>query len=152
MTETKLHALLVEGIDDLGEVGERAGQPVHFVDHDRVDLAGGDVREKLLQRLAAPCCRPRNRHRRTIGEKLPAFMPLAQDVGLAGLALGVEGVEGLFQSFFGRLAGVDRTTNLSLSRRHEAFTFFVPKKAGPDQRVPVISHAIGDRLLYVFPK
>jgi hypothetical protein len=82
-----------------------------------------------------------------ICEKPPPLMPLAQDVSFAGFALGMEGVERLFEPLLGRLSGVDRTTNLSFSRGHEAFTFFVPKKAGPDQRVPVISHAIGERLL-----
>ena len=32
------HALGVEDLDDLGEVGQRAGQPVDLVDDDDVDL------------------------------------------------------------------------------------------------------------------
>ena len=37
----------------------------------------------------------------------PAFVLLADDVGLAGLALGVEGVELLLQPILGGLARVD---------------------------------------------
>ena len=38
-------------------------------------------------------------------------MPLAPDVGLAGLALGMQGVEVLLQPFLGRFAGVDGAAN-----------------------------------------
>lgn len=41
--------MLVEKLDELGKIGERSGQPVDLVDHDDVDLAGSDLREKLLQ-------------------------------------------------------------------------------------------------------
>ena len=33
----------VEDFHDLGEIGERAGQPVDFVDDDRVDSPRGDI-------------------------------------------------------------------------------------------------------------
>ena len=36
----------LEHLNDLGEVGERPGQPVDLVDHPRVDEAGGDVGEQ----------------------------------------------------------------------------------------------------------
>jgi hypothetical protein len=39
----------VEDLDDLREVGERAGEPVDLVDHYNVDDAGLDVGEELLQ-------------------------------------------------------------------------------------------------------
>ena len=42
------------------------------------------------------------------GKQMPALVLLAGDVGLAGLALGVEGVELLFQPLLAALAGVDR--------------------------------------------
>ena len=41
VTETKETPLRVEGLHDLGEVEERAGQPVDLVDDHHVDLAGG---------------------------------------------------------------------------------------------------------------
>ena len=40
---------LIEGFHDLGEVGERPRQSVHFIDHDHVDLAGGHIQEKPLE-------------------------------------------------------------------------------------------------------
>ena len=41
-------------------------------------------------------------------------MALAVDVGSAGLALGVEAVEGQLQAFLAGLAGVDRAADLAL--------------------------------------
>jgi hypothetical protein len=40
----------VEEFDQLGEVGERAGQPVDLVDDDHVDPASADVIKELLER------------------------------------------------------------------------------------------------------
>ena len=45
----KGRAFSVEDLDDLGEIGERAGQPVDFVDDDRVDPTRRDVGKQLLQ-------------------------------------------------------------------------------------------------------
>ena len=50
VTETNGDAVGVEDLDDLGEVGQRAGQPVDLVDHHDVDLAGADVGQQSLQR------------------------------------------------------------------------------------------------------
>ena len=47
VTETKDTG--VEELDQLGKIGQRAGQPVDLVDHDHVDLAGLDVFEQMLQ-------------------------------------------------------------------------------------------------------
>jgi hypothetical protein len=41
--------MLVEQLDQLGKIGERAGQPIDLIDHDDVDLAGPDVGEEVLQ-------------------------------------------------------------------------------------------------------
>ena len=43
------HLMGVEELDQLGEVGQRAGQAIDLVDHDDVDLAGADVGEQPLQ-------------------------------------------------------------------------------------------------------
>jgi hypothetical protein len=40
----------IEQLDQLGEVGERAGQAIDLVDHDDVDLAGSDILQQVLQR------------------------------------------------------------------------------------------------------
>ena len=43
------HVVLVEQLDQLGEVRQRAGQAVDLVDDDDVDLAGPDVLQQPLQ-------------------------------------------------------------------------------------------------------
>jgi hypothetical protein len=84
--------------------------------------------------------------------KRTSFVPLTQYIGFAGLPLSMQGVERLLETFFGRLAGVDSTANRRANLAHFFGSFFlVPKKAGPDQCVPVISQAIGERLLYFLP-
>jgi hypothetical protein len=52
VTETKRGAVAVEHLDDLGEVGERAGQAVDLVDDDDVDAPGFDIGSSRLQRRA----------------------------------------------------------------------------------------------------
>ncbi len=42
----------LENLDDLGEVRERAGQPVDLVDDDIIDPPGLDVLEQALERRA----------------------------------------------------------------------------------------------------
>jgi hypothetical protein len=103
----KGHALRIKDLDDLGEIGERAGQAIDLVGHHRIDLAGLDVGKELLQGRAV---------HRGAGEAAviivlrqtgPALMALAFDVSLAGLALGVQGVERLLQALLGGFAGID---------------------------------------------
>jgi hypothetical protein len=97
----------VEHLDHLGEVGERAGQPVNFVDHHDIDQALIDVTKQTLQRWSF--------HRSTRQtavvvsglDQTPSFTSLALDERFARLALCLQRVEVLFQSFLGRLAGVD---------------------------------------------
>ena len=93
VTETKVTSLRVEHVDQLGEVHQRAGEPVDLVDDHDIDQPGLDVGEQPLQR------RPLQRAAGdaavvvAVGHQHPALGPLAGDVGLAGLALRVEGVE-----------------------------------------------------------
>ena len=42
--------MLVEHLDQLGEVGERAGQPIDLIDDDDVDPSCLNIGEQLLQR------------------------------------------------------------------------------------------------------
>ncbi len=104
------HALRVEDLDDLGEVGERARQAVDLVGDQEIDFARLDVGEELLQ--------GRSVHRAAgvaaivvmLRQHGPALVPLALDEGLAGLALGMQRVELLLQPLLGGFAGVDRAT------------------------------------------
>ena len=127
------HLGRVEDRHDPGEVGERSGQPVDLVDDHRIDLAGLDVGEQLAEGRAV--------HRAAGiaavvvagGERGPAFVLLAEDVGGAGLALGIERVEVLFEALLGGLAGVDRAADRLPARptpAHAASPSRRPKKAG----------------------
>ena len=79
----------VEQFDQLGEVGERARQPVDLVDDDHVDPVSANVVEQPLER------RPLHRAAGiaaivvTSPDQFPAFMGLALDVGLRRLPLPV---------------------------------------------------------------
>ena len=99
--------MCVEQFDQLGEVGERARQPVDLVDDDHVDPVSANVVEQPLER------RPLHRAAGIAAvvvkspDQLPAFMGLALDVGLRRFSLIVERVELLLQAMLGRNAGVD---------------------------------------------
>src|SRR3954447_10216718 len=83
----------------------------------------------------------------------PTFGFLAGDVGLAGVALGIERVELLIQALFTGFARVDGAAELSKHRfvHVRARWFFKPKKTRPFQRLPVMALAIADRDLYGLP-
>ena len=97
----------VECLDQLGEVGERAGQPINLIDDDHVDPSRLHVNEQLLQRR--PIHRPAGEAAVVvvIPDQSPALVRLALDVGLTRLPLGVEGIEILLKSLVGRDARID---------------------------------------------
>src|SRR6267154_4067778 len=100
----------IEDLDDLGKIGERAGQPVDLVDNDGVDPPRREVTQQPLQ--SRPI-HPRAGEPAVIISRAqadPAFLPLAVDEGLAGFALCLQRIEFLLEPLLGRLAGVDRTT------------------------------------------
>ena len=99
----------IEQLDELGEISKRAGQPIDLVNQHNVDRACPDIRQELLQsgaieRGAGECAIVV-----TAGDQAPAFVRLTPDIGLAGLALGVERAEGKVEVMLARLAGIDRT-------------------------------------------
>ena len=98
VTETNETPCCVEQFDQLGEVGERAGQPIDLVDDDDVDPSRRDVVEQLLQ--GRPLHRPAGKAAVVVAvaDQPPAFMGLALDVGFGGLPLVVERVELLLQA------------------------------------------------------
>src|SRR5215211_4846468 len=100
--------MLVEDLDQLGEVRQRAGEPVDLVhDHD-VDLSGPEIREQTLQGGAVEGGAREPAIVVAVGNEPPALVGLALDIGLAGLPLGIERVELEVKIMLGRLAGVDR--------------------------------------------
>src|SRR5215204_163764 len=142
-------AVLIEELDQLGEVGERSGEAIHLVDDDHVDAAGPDLAEQPLQR------RSFHRSAREAAivvagrQAAPAFMGLALNVGLGCLPLVGERVELLLEPVLGRDTGVDRAAQSSnrLPVHHDARARSrSPKKRGPFQFVPVMARATLDRL------
>ena len=100
--------MLVEKFDELGEVGERPGQAVDLVDDDDVDLLGPNLLEQRLQGRALQRGAGEAAIVEAVRDQAPALMRLALDIGLAGFALGVEGVEGEIEIMLGRFARIDR--------------------------------------------
>ena len=83
-------AVAVEHLDQLGEVHQRAAEPVDLVDHHDVDAPRLDVGQQPLQRRALQRAAGDAAVVVAVGHQHPAFGLLAGDVGLAGLALGIE--------------------------------------------------------------
>src|SRR5271168_1377031 len=105
----------IEEFDQLGEVGEQAGQPVDLVDDDHVDSARANVIQQLLERWPV--------HRAAgiaavvvaVPDQPPAFMGLTFDVGFRCLPLIVERVELLLEPMLGRDASVDSAAQARLA-------------------------------------
>src|ERR1700693_5471158 len=104
--------MLVKQLYQLGEIGERAGQPVDLVDHDDVDLAATDMVQQLLEGWAVQGGAEQPAIIIPRPDQPPALVGLALDVGLAGLALGIQRVELEVEIMLGGFAGVDRTASL----------------------------------------
>ncbi len=73
--------MLVEQLDELGEVGQRPGQPVDFVDNDHVDLAGPHVRKEPPQRRSLSIAAREPAIIVSGTQQAPAGMRLAADIG-----------------------------------------------------------------------
>jgi hypothetical protein len=93
--------VLIEDLDQPGEVGQRSGQPVDLVGHHHLDPAGADIGEKALQGRALH--RAAREPAIIVGgrDQDPAFVALAADIGFARLALGVQRIELLLQPLLG---------------------------------------------------
>ena len=68
----------IEHLDDLGEVGEAAGQPVDLVDDDDVDLAGLDIGEQPLEAGPLHVAAREAAIVIAVGQQRPALVPLAE--------------------------------------------------------------------------
>src|SRR5216684_3241851 len=97
-------------------------------------FAGSDISQKLLQGRAVEGGARESAIVVVVGDEPPALMGLALDVGLAGLALGVERVEFEVEIMLGRLAGVDRAAkDLSFGWLHRC-TFLGSGETLPPRR------------------
>ena len=111
--------MLVEGLDELREVGKRARQAIDLIDDDNVDLAQSDVREERLQGRALQGAAGETAVVIALGTEPPALVRLRLDIGLGCLALGIERIELLLEPMLGGFAGVDRAAQGSGWRFHE---------------------------------
>jgi hypothetical protein len=108
------HAVALEHFDHLGEVRQAARQAIDLVDDDHVDLAGLDVRHHAAKRRTFHVAAGEGRIVVVVGYWNPALGALAGDVGMTGVALGIDGVVFLVQPFVGGFARVDRAAHAAL--------------------------------------
>jgi hypothetical protein len=108
--------MLVEQLHQLGEICQRSGQSVHFVDDDDIDLRAANVAQKLLQGRAVQRGSGQSAIIVPCPDQPPALVGLALDIGLARLSLRVERIEFEVEIMFGRFAGVDRAAERFLGR------------------------------------
>jgi hypothetical protein len=110
----------LEGLHQLGEVRERAGQSVYFIDHHHIDEARCDIGQQALK--SRPLHGAAGEPAVVVAgpNELPALVGLALDIGFGGLTLGVEGVEVLFEPVLGGFAGIDRAPQEPPFRPHRS--------------------------------
>src|SRR5262249_36139951 len=127
--------------------------------HHAVDLPGLDIRQETLQSRPVEVAAAVTAVVVADREPRPTGMGLAEDIRFRGLALGIQRIEVLVESFFGALARVDGTAH---RRRREGFRlagsshglapFSVrPKKKCPEQCEPVTALATALSERYTWP-
>ena len=104
VTETKVTLFRSNTSTSLAKSVSERRQPVDLVADDGVDPAGLDISDQPLQRRALQRAAAVPAIVVAVVEGEPAFMALAVDVGSAGLALGVEAVEGQLQALLAGLS------------------------------------------------
>ena len=143
--------MLVEQLDELSEVRQRAGKAVNLIDDDYVDFLGLHILQQPLQSWPVGVAAGESAIVVFGSQHCPSGVRLAPDIGLRGIILCVEGVEVLIEPLVGRNACIDRTADqLRRHGLHDDVPFDgltrKPKNFGPFQRVPVIAKATFDRL------
>ena len=111
VTDTNDTLLLVEQLDELGEVRQGPGQAVDLVDNDDVNLAGPYVFQQSLQRRPVGVATREAAIVVFAAQEGPASVSLASDIGLGGIILSVERVKVLLKLLVGRDAGLDRAAH-----------------------------------------
>ena len=136
------HLVPFEHLHQLGKVGQAARQAVDLVDDHDVNLVGNDVRHQAFQSRAFHVAARVTTIVVVIAHRQPALSALADDIGLACLALGIQRIERLIEAFVRRDAGVDGAALFGHDGVHLAprFCLFlvIPKNSGPDHWVPVM--------------
>ena len=103
----KRDRLGIEQLDQLGKISQRAGQTVDLVHHHNIDLAVAHVRQQRLQGWPGQRCTGQAAVVIAVRQQAPAFMGLALDISLTGLALGIQRGESEVEVMLARLAGID---------------------------------------------
>jgi hypothetical protein len=88
--------VLVENFNDLGEIGQRPGQPIHFVDDHHIDPTRIYILQKPPEGRPFHCTTRKATVVVCLADGAPSLALLAGDERFAGFALGVERVEVLF--------------------------------------------------------
>lgn len=102
---------LVEEFQKLREVKERARQPVDLVNNNAVDITGLDLLQKVLESGTVGVGAGEARIIVALWQRNPAFLFLAGDVALGGLALDVERGEVLLKIIGCRDTRIDRAAD-----------------------------------------
>ncbi len=169
-------AMRVECLHQLGEIRERARQPINLIDDDNVDPALANSVKQPLQRRPLHGAAGIATVVESLAHQTPALVHLTFNKGLGGLSLGVEGIELLFETRVGGDASVDCAANgrghglpptrddcraRRAARRLSARWHFVrplvlaprsrAKKRRPFHRTPVMARATAERLPYIRP-
>lgn len=102
----KGHTLALEHLDHSGEIGKAAGQAVNFVNHDHIDFACLDVGDQAFQSWTLHVAARKCRIVIIVSDRNPALGALTGNIGMTGIALRIDGVIFLIQSWIGILMAV----------------------------------------------
>src|SRR5262249_37397408 len=104
----------------------------------RVDLPYRDVGQQLLQRGPVHVAARVAAVVVAVGQAAPAFLRLALDIRLGGLALRVQGVEFLVEPLLRRLPGVDGAADAAVELAWFGVHGLPPFGARPKKRKPLV--------------
>ena len=88
----------IEQFDQLGEIGQRAGQAIDLVDDNDIDPVGSDVIEEPLQGRAVGGSTREAAIVISSTNQCPTGVGLTADIGLRRIILGIERVEVLVKA------------------------------------------------------
>ncbi len=147
-------AVRIHHLHQLGEIHQRAAEPIDLVDHDDINQVGLDVAQQALQRRPLQRAAGEPAIVVAVAHQHPPFGTLAGDVRFAGVALRVEGVEFLLQPLVRGLSRVHGAAELLRGGRHGWLDVGAaghasprarnPKNVQPFQRVPVMCRAMAE--------
>src|SRR4051812_28678189 len=129
--------MVFEELHQPGEIQQRTAQSIHLVDQYAINLAGLYAREKLLQCGTIDGCAAEPAIVVAFADCRPALLAVAHNAGFGRLALGLQCIELLLQSFLGGFARVDRAPHPRRLFSHASGSLLSRKKSNPFRRVSV---------------